>query len=185
MSRFGVALDFVLRREGGYANNPNDPGGATMQGVTQRVYDQHRAVWGEPLRPVRQIAPDELRKIYEWSYWIPSKAADIDVSHPLTALCHFDCAVNCGVGMAAKLLQRALRVLDDGKIGPVTMQALRAADDRALVGRYLEFRATYYRAIVDHRPRSAEFLPGWLARLRHVARACGVDIHPTYARTDA
>ena len=67
---FRAALPFVLRWEGGFVHHPDDPGGATNQGVTQRVYDAWRAGEGLGQRSVRLIDDDEVRAIYETGYWL-------------------------------------------------------------------------------------------------------------------
>jgi lysozyme family protein len=181
---FTDSLALILKLEGGYANDPDDPGGATMKGVTQRVYDSYRRARNLAPAAVRGIAPSELHQIYRGGYWRGSAAELLAATHPKTALCHFDCAVNCGTGQAAKLLQRAVGLPEaavDGRIGPRTLAAVRAADDAALCAAYLERRAAFYRGLAEQRPASAKFLASWLARLRHVARAAGLPIAPAYA----
>ncbi len=64
-SAFAAALPFILRWEGGYVNDPDDPGGATNKGVTQRIYDDWRKRQGLPPRDVRQLEEAELQAIYE------------------------------------------------------------------------------------------------------------------------
>lgn len=61
---FAPALARVLVHEGGYANHPQDPGGATMKGVTQRVYDALRNLRNLPKRSVASIEEAELQAIY-------------------------------------------------------------------------------------------------------------------------
>ena len=60
-SNFERSLAVVLRFEGGWSNHPSDPGGATMKGVTQEVYDRWRAKRGEPKQSVRNITELEVR----------------------------------------------------------------------------------------------------------------------------
>lgn len=62
---FPACLAAVLRYEGGYVDNPNDPGGATLNGVTQASYDQWRRSRGLPIMPVRQMEPAERDLIYK------------------------------------------------------------------------------------------------------------------------
>jgi hypothetical protein len=98
------ALDFVLAHEGGWSDNPADPGGATMKGITLGTYvrwcaDQRRP---EPTKDdLRTITDDEVQQIYLGDYWLKSGADKL--AWPLQ-LAHFDAAVNSGVGQAAKLL---------------------------------------------------------------------------------
>lgn len=125
-SSFAPALARVLAHEGGYSNHPADPGGPTMRGITQKVYDAFRRAAGTPLRPVRGIAEDELRAIYRRQYWDAVRADDLP---PGLDYCVFDAAVNSGPAQAAKWLQRALGVTADGQVGALTLDAARAAPD--------------------------------------------------------
>lgn len=68
-SNYPACLAFTLRWEGGWSNHPEDPGGATMKGVTQRRYDVYRRERGLPLRSVRHIEDKELQEIYRKGYW--------------------------------------------------------------------------------------------------------------------
>lgn len=187
------ALAFILAREGvhlergdtGYVNNPNDPGGATNYGITQGTFSAWLASQGLPSRHVRSIRYDEVHAIYERNYWRDGKCDRIADSHPKLALAHMDAGVNHGLVQAAKFLQRAVHVTADGVIGPVTLGAVAEADEARAVSRYLLQRAAFYRTLAERRPASREFLFGWLARLRWVARATGVPIDASFEENDA
>ncbi|HEX6053459.1 MAG TPA: glycosyl hydrolase 108 family protein, partial [Gemmatimonadaceae bacterium] len=86
-------LAFILDREGGYVNDPADPGGATNFGVTQAVFSAWLAKAGLPPRPVRDITRDEVRAIYERNYWRDGKCEEIHETHPMLALAHMDACV--------------------------------------------------------------------------------------------
>lgn len=109
------SLKHLLGNEGGYSNNPVDPGGETMYGVTFRVaraYGYTGAMKDLPW----QTAMD----IYAKNYWAPIKADQL----PDTLRFHvFDAAVNSGPGQAVKWLQRAAGITQDGLIGPQTISA--------------------------------------------------------------
>lgn len=68
-TNFENALTFELKEEGGYVDNPHDPGGATNFGVTQRTYDVWRTRQGLPLQSVQLITQDEVAAIYKEMYW--------------------------------------------------------------------------------------------------------------------
>jgi lysozyme family protein len=130
---YAKALGLVLVHEGGYSNHPQDPGGATMKGVIQRVYDAYRQRKGQPTRSVKHLAEDELQEIYRQLYW---NKIDGDQLPAGVDYCVFDGAVNSGPYQSAKWLQRGLndvlgkKVLAvDGNIGPAT---LAAAEDTAI-----------------------------------------------------
>lgn len=125
---FPERLRWVLVHEGGFVNHPKDPGGATNKGVTQRVYDGFRDRAGQPRRSVREIESDEIEAIYRRQYWDAVRGDDLG---PGLDYCVFDFAVNSGPSRAAKFLQRALGVAQDGVIGAVTLGALAKVSDRA------------------------------------------------------
>lgn len=188
---YAAALTFVLTEEGchlprdtGRVNDADDPGGATNYGITQGTYDAWRAYAQKERADVNGIGLDEVAAIYRRNYWRDSRAALFAAHHPLLALAHMDAAGNLGLVQAARCLQRAVGCLTiDGVIGPKTLALIEASNDKVVVGRYLVDRANVYRQIVERRPASQKFLKGWLARCRHVARACGVEIDPAYQGT--
>lgn len=104
---FSRCLDFVLRWEGGWADNPNDPGGATMKGITIGTYTRWREAHGQP-RPtkeeLRNISDSEVRQIYHDWYW---KASGADKLPWPMNLAQFDLAVNGGTGRAQEALTAA------------------------------------------------------------------------------
>ena len=106
LSREKESLARVLAHEGGYSNHPKDPGGATMKGVTQRVYDGYRKGKGLAVRSVKGITTDELNEIYDRQYWdaVKGDLLPAGVDYVL-----FDGAVNSWPGRSIMWLQQALR----------------------------------------------------------------------------
>ena len=149
MGRFGEALEVVLHFEGGYSDHPDDPGGATMKGVTQRVYHSWLRDQGLPTRPVRSIKQHELEAIYRWRYWGPAHCAELP--DPLDII-HMDAAVNTGYRQAIRLLQRAAGSTVDGVWGPMTRAAVDEAPALWLADDALWTRAEFYRDLV-RKPR--------------------------------
>jgi lysozyme family protein len=125
---FSAALAATLKYEGGYSNHPKDPGGATMRGITQRVYDAWRRNHGSHLRSVKAITEVEVAQIYRRQYWDAVRGDDLPAGIDAAS---FDAAVNSGPVRAAKWLQAALGVSQDGHIGAVTIDAARHADRAA------------------------------------------------------
>ncbi len=128
---FSRALKLVLVHEGGYSDHKSDPGGATMRGVIQRVYDAYRQRKGVPVRSVKQLTDAELQEIYRGLYWAKIDGDDLPAG---LDYCVFDAAVNSGPSQAAKWLQRGLNdvlgkkaLVVDGNIGPATLAAAEAA----------------------------------------------------------
>lgn len=159
MSRFADALSFALRWEGGFVDDPDDRGGATNRGITQATYDAYRKSIGQKPRSVKALTEDELQVIYQTRYWDPAHCGAFE--WPL-AVVHFDLAVNGGVGRAAKMLQAALGVKQDGVIGSATLGAAENSNQKLIALKYLDLREAWYRRIGVGNQR--KFLAGWLNR---------------------
>lgn len=140
--KFKPFMDHLLVNEGGYVNNPADPGGATNKGVTQRVYDAYRARVNGNKQSVRLITDAEVRAIYKRQYWDVVKGDDLPAGVDYVVA---DGAVNSGPQRAGIWLQAAMNLpVIDGIIGEATVQAARFYPDhdelvRAICARRLAF----------------------------------------------
>lgn len=128
-SNYPMILSHTLAHEGGWADHPKDPGGATMKGVTIAVFRKFkgRAVTKTELR---NISEADLQAIYRGGYWGPIQGDQLPSGMDYTA---FDASVNSGVGRGPKWLQKALGVPADGKVGRNTVAAARANSDPVAV----------------------------------------------------
>ena len=124
MTNFDRAFIDLLGHEGGYSNNPNDPGGETNWGVTVTVARASGYV-GQ----MKDMDQTVAKAIYAKKYW----RSEFDTLPYPIAFQLFDAAVNSGMGQAVRWLQRSVGVADDGVIGPVTLRATQAADPLKLV----------------------------------------------------
>lgn len=154
------ALEFVLAREGGYVNDPDDRGGATNQGVTQATYDAHLRYKGEELRPVLEMTDEERNDIYRDGYWF--KARCHLLRWPLS-LVVFDAAVNSGPKQSIRWLQGAVGATVDGVFGPMTCMAVDAVEPLLAARKHIEYREAFLRELAK-RPKQDKFLKGWLRR---------------------
>ncbi len=111
--RFLACLVETLKWEGGYSNNPADPGGPTMKGIIQREYDAWRKARGLPSRDVRHIGDAEVATIYHDEYWVKAGCGELPAGLDLGV---FDAAVNNGVHRALSWLPVASS--DAGKSAP-------------------------------------------------------------------
>ena len=154
--RFDRCLAEVLRQEGGFADDPRDPGGATKFGVTRAVLSEARgrAVSAEDVAALTQA---EAAEIYRRSYWAPAACAELPEGLDLVA---FDMAVNMGPGTSARLLQAALGVTADGAVGTRTLAALDSQPAADVIRALSELRRRRYRALAGF----AAFGRGWLNR---------------------
>lgn len=158
---FTGALAAVLVHEGGFTNHPRDPGGATMKGVTQRVYDDFRVNRGLAPRSVKHLQQAELEEIYRKNYWDAVRCDDLPAG---VDYCVFDLAVNSGTNRAARFLQRAVGVLEDGKIGPVTIAAAKALQPKLLVDGICDERICFLKSLGTF----SVFGKGWSRRVSDV-----------------
>ena len=171
---FRRALAFTLRDdiEGGWydGSGSHDPN-PTMRGVTQRTYDAWRVSFGLPKQTVRNIRQDEIEGIYLRDYWTAAGCHLLagGCVTAVAAAAHFEAAVNCGVGTAVRLLQRAVRVDADGIIGPITRAAVSCFlsfpdGDEELAEALLWERLRYYRDLA-RQPRLRPNLLAWTDRI--------------------
>lgn len=163
-SNFARAMAQVFRYEGGYVNNPRDPGGPTNFGITLATL---RAWRGSPVSAsdVKALTRDEAARIYRQNYWRPVHADDLP---PGVDLCIFDYAVNSGPGRAAKALQSILGVTEDGVIGPETIAAALTTGKTPaeLINRICDERLAYLRRLNTW----PTFGRGWAARIAAVRK---------------
>ena len=142
---FDTALNFTLKWEGGFVDDPVDPGGRTNKGITQSTYNNYRKTHGLGPSDVMGISDQEVREIYN-GIWKTSGADRLPL--PL-AVAHFDTAVNFGTGRAQEWLQ----AVENGKQTP--MDAAKA---------YAQKRIEYRYERVKQDPSQQKFLRGWLNR---------------------
>jgi lysozyme family protein len=174
---FDTCLAFTLRAEGGYVDDPADPGGVTNMGITLATFRQ----WSDDaeLGPaqVQDMTERTARAIYRSLYWNPLRADALPAGVDLSV---FDMGVNAGIWGSARLLQRAIGFTGDevdGCIGPETLGAAATCDPRSLVNDLADRQAAYYRSLAEF----PTFGAGWLNRTdarRRAALAMIVDSEP-------
>ncbi|HET8744319.1 MAG TPA: glycosyl hydrolase 108 family protein [Ramlibacter sp.] len=150
---FDRAFDVVIGHEGSYSRHPDDPGGETMWGITRRVAMQE-GYQGD----MRYLSRDTAKAIYLRRYW---QALQADSLPDALRLPLFDAAVNSGATQAVKWLQRCVDVVDDGVIGPMTLQAAQRCNAvrvaAAMQGMRLDFMTSL--------PTWGMFSRGWSRRI--------------------
>lgn len=141
--QFSRSLETIFKHEGGYADHPDDPGGATNMGITHKTL----AAWrGNPVTrdDVRNMTRDEAGEIYRANYW---NALSCDALPSGVDLVVFDFGVNAGVSRAAKLLQKIVHVEQDGQVGLITVGAAKAIDAEHIVTTFSDGRMEHYRSL--------------------------------------
>ena len=122
-SLFPACLDFTLANEGGFSDNPADPGGATFKGITLASL---RDYWGDPdatVEDLRGLDPETISWFYQQRFWSPMQCGVLPAGIDLMI---FDHGVNVGKARPVPMMQRLLAVDDDGIVGPITLAAISA-----------------------------------------------------------
>ena len=152
----------MLAHEGGYVDHPQDPGGRTNLGVTQRVWEE----WlGRPVseKEMRALTPMMVKPLYKRKYWDACRADDLVAGVDYAV---FDVAVNSGPGRAVKFLQSCVDVTIDGGFGPATLAAVKKAEENPtrLIELYCAKRLEFLQSL-----RTFEtFGKGWSRRVQEV-----------------
>ncbi|MGE7136932.1 glycoside hydrolase family 108 protein [Luteibacter sp. NPDC031894] len=172
MADFDRFFPTLLKHEGGFVNDPVDPGGATNKGVTLATFKQcaQSLLNIEPtLANLKGLTDAQAATIYKALYW--DKVCGDKLQPQELANIVFDFQVNAGAN-AARLLQRVLNNLGampqitvDGVIGRGTLAAIAKTDPQKLYIAYKKGRKDYYINLVNQRPALGKFLKGWLARV--------------------
>lgn len=153
---FDIAFERLIGHEGGYVNNPKDPGGETKYGISKRQY---------PGEDIANMTLARAKTIYLRDYWGPVGCDAVPDSMKFDL---FDTAVNSSQARAIKFLQQATGETVDGILGPRTLQAIQSMDPERLVGRFNGWRLDF---LNDNPYLWAEFGRGWAQRIAENLKA--------------
>ena len=151
MNDFERAFSIIIGQEGGYSDNPHDPGGETKYGISKRAY---------PDLDIKNLTLYQAKGIYYEDYWAHIHGDEL--TWPLNCFV-FDSAVNQGVHKATVLLQQALQTSADGIIGPITLTLANKASTWNLA-RFMYLRLSEYQKNANF----VRFGEGWTMRLFQV-----------------
>lgn len=146
---FAAAFARTIGHEGGYVNDPRDPGGETKFGISKRAY---------PGEDIAGLTIERAAALYARDYWTPIKG---DQLPDAVAAEVFDAAVNHGVSAGVRMLQRAVGVSADGIMGPVTLATAQAIEPMHFVLRFNAARLEFYADL----PTFPAFGRGWARRV--------------------
>lgn len=139
---FKAALAVTLKHEGGWADHPRDPGGATMKGVTLATFRRYKPAATKD--DLRAISDADVERIYRDGYWKPVNG---DLLQPGVDLAVFDFGVNSGTGRAARHLQAVAGAKQDGVIGIKTIGAVDAMLGDVVVKKLCARRLSFVRGL--------------------------------------
>lgn len=151
---FEVAFDRLIGHEGGYVDDPNDPGGETKWGISKRSY---------PHLAIKDLTRDDAKEIYRTDFWQRVNASTLPGS---VAFQLFDFAVNSGIETAVRYFQRALGVADDGHWGPHSQAAADAASETDMIMLLLAERLDF----MTRRKNWPHHGAGWARRIANNLR---------------
>jgi lysozyme family protein len=172
MATFEQALQKTLVNEGGYVNDPDDPGGETYKGVARKIFSTWEGWQIVDTLKQRSGFPTSLDKdaelqtlvhdFYKVNFWDRVKGDQITDEH--VAFSIFDFAVNTGVGTSSILAQHVVNVNPDGVIGNGTVAAINAMDPEFFLASFTVAKVVRYVGIVNKRPVSRKYFFGWISR---------------------
>jgi lysozyme family protein len=154
-SNFKECLELVLKSEGGWVNNPADPGGETNLGVTKRVWEEYV---GHPVKTMKDLSKDDVAPMYELKYWRPCYCEVLPRGLDFVV---FSMGVNAGPGRSIKLFQQSIGCIPDGVIGPKTRDLISSSNGANLISKFSETRREYYKSL----KLFPVFGKGWLNRV--------------------
>ena len=153
LTKFDDIIEVVLKHEGGYVNDPVDPGGETNFGIAKRSH---------PDVDIKNLTKEGAKEIYYQDYWMKNRVPQLpdELKH-----IYFDMCINQGRGRAVKILQQAANAKGanlkvDGGLGPKTIGALNGVE----LDRVRAYRIKYYADLVTRKPNLEKFYFGWFRR---------------------
>jgi len=172
MAQFKPAFQNSVLNEGGYANDPQDPGGETYKGIARNIWskwqgwtiiDQLKKQSGFPAILSQDSDLQELiTEFYLVNFWNKIKGDDIGDQQVAESI--FDFAINAGVGTSATLAQLVTGVKADGIIGPHTVEAINQFHNKHFLAAFTVAKIARYVTIVKKRPTSRKYFYGWVIR---------------------
>ncbi len=163
---WATSIERVLGHEGGYTNNPKDPGGETNWGITIAVARANGYTG-----PMKAMPRETAVAIYKKLYWDTVKGDQLPSA---IAFQVFDAGVNHGVTRASVWLQKCVGTAQDGKIGPATLAAVARRPDAQLVFAFLAIRTQFYTDLSTF----STFGKGWTRRIAGNLTYAAQDISP-------
>jgi lysozyme family protein len=193
MPDYRDAIKKVLQHEGGYVNHPNDKGGPTNWGVTQKTYNDYMTkitgrAYQSTIDEIKSMPIGNAINIYKALYW--DKMSGDKIRKYAIAAAIFDQAINRGTSSAVKQAQRVLKknfnypsIAEDGVMGAGTLTALNTVDEAKFLNSYLQESILAYNKIVQNNPTQSVFLNGWLKRVESLRSYVSQNIGKINATT--
>lgn len=172
MADFSIAFSKVLVNEGGYVNDPSDPGGETYKGIARKIFNKWDGWLLIDTAKRRNDFPSNLeqdvdlqqkvKNFYEVSFW--DKVNGDNIKNQNVANSIFDFAVNAGVSTSASLAQMVIGAKTDGVLGQNSVAVLNDFDADHFLASFTIAKIARYIHIVKKRPESRKYFYGWICR---------------------
>jgi lysozyme family protein len=159
-SNFDLSFEHLIKSEGGYVDNPADPGGRTNLGVTQKVWESWVGRESNE-KEMRSLTKANVEPLYKRKYWDACKCDSLPSGIDYLV---FDASVLSGVGFSTKTLQSCVGVSVDGQIGNQTIEATKKIAPSDLIEQFSEAKRNFYKSRVTF----PTFGKGWLNRAEQV-----------------
>jgi len=177
MGDFEKAYRFTRKEEGGFSDDKDDKGHQTKYGITTKTFvaAQGAGLIDRSLRSVRDITPDDAKRVYREWYWKQIKGDELPQE---LATVLFDTAVNSGPPAATKKLQEVLKIAPDGRMGPKTLDAIKNYQGN-LARDLVDARLRKYEGIVENDSTQKKFIKGWRNRINDLHELLDHTTGPT------
>lgn len=184
MATFEKAIPRILLHEGGYVNNPSDPGGHTNYGITLGlIQDLHLDLNHDGTInyvDIKGMSVEDAKSIYRRQWWDKYQYGTINDQTLATKV--FDFSVNMGSSRAHKLLQQAINsvtggcLVVDGILGSSTFRVINEAlktpeQQQKVLDAYSNAVWAFYTSLAEKNPKLKTFLRGWRNRAYDIDRA--------------
>jgi lysozyme family protein len=172
MSDFNVAYQKTLINEGGYVDDPDDPGDETYKGIARAMHgkwsgwaiiDKYKTRSNFPSILEKDTAlQDRIAQFYRITFWDPVHGDEI--ANQSVADSIYDFAVNAGLRTSSALAQLVVGANVDGVIGPHSLEQINAFDPAAFLSAFTVGKIARYVSIVKKNPKSKKYFYGWVVR---------------------
>jgi lysozyme family protein len=172
MAEFTNAYQLVIAHEGGYVNDPDDPGGETYKGVARKIFskwdgwikiDILKRQTGFPANLDKDVdLQQDVTDFYRVNFW--DKMNGDNITNQKIAESIFDFGVNSGVSTSVSLAQVVVQAEPDGVIGQQSIDAINEFNPEHFIAAFTVAKIARYISIVKKRPTSRKYFYGWICR---------------------
>jgi lysozyme family protein len=172
MANFKPALDLVLKNEGDYGFDKDDPGGETYKGIARNINSKWEGWISIDLLKKDTKFPNNLKNddelqdrvshFYQTNYW--DRIQGDSITNQTIANSIFDFAVNAGVSSSCSLAQMVVGAKADGVIGSKSLELINSYDVDLFLASFIIAKISRYISIIEKRPASRKYFYGWVRR---------------------